>query len=132
MNNLRNNSAHLTKQDLSFDNLSNCTPPSELAIEVNYTSSVPTYHDWYVDSAVSGHVTSNRATLSNVGPSTSIGNVITANGDSLNVVGHATLSLDNNKSVSEVLYVPGIARNLISVGQLTNAGNVMVFDSKHC
>lgn len=99
---------------------------------MNYTGLVPTYHDWYVDSATTGHVTGDRTTLSNVAPSTFVGNVVTASGDFLNVAGLGTLSFDSNKAVPKVLYVSGITRNLISIGRLTDVGNMVIFYLKHC
>ncbi|XP_016690738.1 uncharacterized protein [Gossypium hirsutum] len=37
-----------------------------------------------------------------------------------------------NKTISEVLYVPGIDQNLLSVGQLLEKGYSLVFESKIC
>lgn len=112
-----------------------CPRHLELAAELNFTGAGPSYHDWYVDSGSSEHVTRDQRSLSNVAASTSSSSIITASGNSLDVAAQGTLTLDKNKAIDKVLYVPGLSKNLMSVGRLTDYGPVghfVVFDSKNC
>lgn len=42
------------------------------------------------------------------------------------------VSLSSNKDLPDVLYIPTISRNLLSIGKLTDQGHTVMFDSKHC
>lgn len=98
--NLRNShNANYAASDLSFDNLRASPPPSELAAELNFAGVGPSYHDWYVDSGSTGHITGDQRSLSNVAPSTSSSSIITASGSSLHVAAQGTLTLDKNEAI---------------------------------
>jgi hypothetical protein len=44
------------------------------------------------------------------------------------------VNLKNNvqKTISEVMFVPGIAANLLSVNKITKRGYILLFDDKQC
>lgn len=58
--------------------------------------------------------------------------VTTANGTKMPVVATGCTPISANKELSEVLYIPSMTRNLLSVGKLTDQGNTVLFSSDHC
>lgn len=104
--------------------------PNSNTVEVNL-SEFKSSHDWLIDSGASVHVTGNRDTLSKVVPYASSSNVITASGARIPVAGKGDTKIGGNKVVKKVLYVPGMTRNLLSVGQLTDEGYDIYFNSRH-
>lgn len=115
-------------EDYSADNASD---HSTEEVEANITQSD---QDWFVDSGASSHITGSRRALTNFAPampSTSNSSVSTANGARLAVAGQGTVTLYNNK-VNKVLYVPGISKNLVSVGKLADHGHHVLFTRREC
>jgi hypothetical protein len=88
-------------------------------------------NDWFFDSGASAHVTGNRDLLTDirVPPNSTITIV---GGKLLPVIGQDTAIIDNNKSVSRVLYVPGMIKNLLLVEKLADEGYLTLFGPKHC
>jgi hypothetical protein len=84
--------------------------------------------DWFLNSGASAHVTGNRDLLTDVrtGPNSTI---TTAAEKSLPIVGQGQAYL-NNKAVQRVLYVPGMCKNLISVGKFADQGHLTLFGAK--
>lgn len=90
--------------------------------------------DWYVDSGASSHMTPNVSLLSNC-KRTTINEILTANDEQMLVKcsGDAKLSLNAEEvSVNNVMYVPDLSANLLSVSQMVRAGNSLVFDKTGC
>ena len=85
---------------------------------------------WYFDSGCTSHMTGNKELLSNYrdkkGPKIRFGG-----GDKLLSVGTGDLLLGKLK-LKDVLYVKGLAYNLISQGQLTDKGYYMVSRAETC
>ena len=90
----------------------------------------PPPRNWYLDSGASTHVTGNRDLLTEIrrGPNSRI---TTANGRTLPVTAQGALTLSGNK-ISEVLYVPGLCKNLLSVGKFADTGHYTLFGPRHC
>lgn len=88
-------------------------------------------NNWYFDSGASTHVTGNKDLLSNIseGPTAKI---TTASGITLPVAAKGAINLPGNKSISNVLYVPGLCKNLLSIGKLADAGHYTLFGPKTC
>ena len=66
---------------------------------------------------------------------TTIIKVRIGNGDHLPVRGNGTIAILSNsgtKTISDVLYVPDIDQNLLSVGQLIGKGYKLNFEDNHC
>ncbi|CAM6117358.1 unnamed protein product [Calypogeia fissa] len=101
------------------------------SIDVNFTKS-PINNDWLVDSGASMHITGNRSTLSKFIPYSKTSKVTTALGTRIPIAGNGCTKFGRNKVVRQVLYVLGMQRNLLSVGQLTDLGHRVVFDSADC
>lgn len=91
--------------------------------------------DWYLDSGASKHVTGRKDLLRDVeGGSRS--RVSTAGGELLNVADKGTINFPTASGAiqfDEVLYVPGIAKNLLSVGSITDRRDKpkVLFDSQN-
>lgn len=107
---------------------------SRTELEANFTELIPRARssDWIIDSGASSHVSGTKDAFSNLNMPGSSGSVSTASGSKLPIIGQGTVHVDTNKSISNVLYVPGLQRNLMSVGTLTDAGHIVMFDSKSC
>lgn len=58
--------------------------------------------------------------------------MLTTNGTEMPTAGAGCIKLADNKTISDVLYVPSVTRNLLSVGKLADQGHTILFDSKHC
>jgi hypothetical protein len=56
--------------------------------------------------------------------------VPTAAGRVLPIVGQGIAKLDKNKAVNKVLYIPGMRKNLLSVGKFVDVGYLTLFGPK--
>jgi len=95
--------------------------------------------NWYLDSGATAHVTMDDEWLN--GKSRSTGEqVITANKDKLSALSTGDIDLqiineDEDVStikVKDVLYVPGISANLLSVSKIAKKGYSLIFNSQGC
>ena len=89
--------------------------------------------DWYVDSAASNHITAREDWLKNI-KETDVKEITIANNEKLSVKcsGQVEISTVVDKQlfnivVRDILCVPELSTNLLSVGQLTRNGNRVVF-----
>lgn len=89
---------------------------------------------WLVDSACSNHMTSNLELFKELedvgGMKVKIGN-----GDYMEVKGRGTIALETSsgtKMISNVLFVPEVDQNLLSVGQLLEKGFKLLFEDSMC
>lgn len=92
---------------------------------------------WYLDSCASSHMTSNRNWLQNVQETSS--SVITASNGKLTVVSKGTVKLNvqignkqNTVNAEDVLFVPELATNLLSVSKIINKGHKVIFTKRGC
>jgi hypothetical protein len=69
--------------------------------------------------------------LTELEPQAEHSRVRTASGQSLPVCGKGSVSFAQNK-VSDIYYVPGVAKNLLSIGSLADQGDTAEFNSKTC
>ncbi|KAM2946602.1 hypothetical protein COP2_029388 [Malus domestica] len=84
---------------------------------------------WYIDSACSNHMTSREELLVEINRSIKA-KVQVGTGVLVDVKGKGTLVIDTDKGkryIREVMLVPGIAENLLSVGQMTEHGYFLLF-----
>ncbi|CAH2099085.1 unnamed protein product [Euphydryas editha] len=94
---------------------------------------------WYIDSGASMHMTRHKQLLHNETVPL-VKTIKVANNKSLSVESSGQLSLDicddrgrSNKVVFQnVLYVPELATNLLSVSQIVNHGGLVKFNNKGC
>lgn len=95
--------------------------------------------DWYVDSGASSHLTSNRDWMTDVNYSGFAKEIIVANQNKIPVmccgnikITTSTEDSDYDITVENVLCVPKLSTNLLSVSQLIRQGNKVHFTSKGC
>lgn len=89
--------------------------------------------DWYIDSGATRHMTPHDDLLENTKNESD--KITAANGAQIKVTGSGngkfTLG-DGNVNVSNILHVPDLAVNLLSVSQIVKNGNTVVFDPDGC
>lgn len=92
--------------------------------------------DWYVDSGASTHMTTNENWLTNRLDSSSLPEIIVANETKVPVLCAGNVqfitSYDYEVTVRNVLCVPNLATNLLSVSELIKNGNSVVFQTGRC
>lgn len=94
--------------------------------------------EWYIDSGASMHMTCNEKWLKNI-EATTINEIIVANSKKMSVISKGDIQLNlktdkvsSNITIKNVLCVPGLITNLLSVSQIIKAGNVIEFKSDGC
>ncbi|KAM1746060.1 hypothetical protein ACFX11_012725 [Malus domestica] len=90
--------------------------------------------DWYIDSGCSNHMTGNVDLLVDVNTNVA-GKVQMPTGGLVNVAGIGSLEIETNrgrKYIREVMYLPGLKENLLSVGQMDEHGYYLVFGGGMC
>jgi hypothetical protein len=104
-------------------------------VELNLCETPSQTPSWYLDSGATHHVSGDSSAFSSIHP-TSGNHVRSAGGQSHKVAGVGNvdiqLSTGEIKSVSSVLYTPGITKNLISVGTLADQQKTLIFKSHGC
>lgn len=90
--------------------------------------------DWYLDSGASCHMTPNKNWLLDLKKSP-ISEIVAANNDKMPVNGTGSVKLrlnENEIEVKEVLHVPNLTTNLLSVAKIVQNGNTVIFDKSGC
>lgn len=90
--------------------------------------------EWYIDSGTSRHMSPYKKLFGNV-KSTALTKISIANNNKIDISGIGDVKIqlnDEHINVNQVLYVPELSSNLLSVHQMTNAGNKLVFDENGC
>ncbi|KAM1470398.1 hypothetical protein ACFX11_041122 [Malus domestica] len=90
--------------------------------------------EWYVDSGCSNHMTGDSKLLIDMKTNV-VGKVQMPTGELMNVAGFGTLMIDTSKGrkyVKDVMYLPGLKENLLSVGQMDEHGYYLLFGGKMC
>ena len=94
-----------------------------------------TEDEWFFDSGASSHVTGNPKLLSHMSSSTVL-HIRTAAGQAMPVAGQGSVNTTDSsgaiKTISQILYVPDVKTNLLSVGRLTDIGYTVVFETTQC
>ncbi|CAN6706781.1 unnamed protein product [Malus baccata var. baccata] len=90
--------------------------------------------DWYIDSGCSNHMTGNVDLLVDVNTNVA-GKVQMPTEVLVNVAGMGSLEIETNrgrKYIREVMYLPGLKENLLSVRQMDEYGYYLVFGGHMC
>lgn len=88
---------------------------------------------WFLDSACTQHMTSKAEFFSNLEPVS--GSVKMGNGEKVSITGKGTVAIHTSsgtKFISDVLLVPDLDQNLLSVGQMMQKGYSLTFKNNHC
>lgn len=89
-------------------------------------------YEWYFDSGASNHVTHQNEKLQDLSESNGKNSLLVGNGKRLSILASGSTQL-NNLNLPNVLYVPEITKNLLSVSKLTADNNALVeFDANYC
>ncbi|XP_074379364.1 retrovirus-related Pol polyprotein from transposon TNT 1-94 isoform X2 [Apium graveolens] len=89
---------------------------------------------WLIDSGCTNHMTYDRELFKDLNEAI-VSKVRVGNGAYIAVKGKGTVEIQCNtglKLISDVLYVPDIDQNLLSVSQLTEKGYKVLFDDNQC
>lgn len=89
---------------------------------------------WLIDSACTNHMTFDRDLFKELDTSF-ISKVKIGNGEYIAAEGKGTVAIETlkgTKFIREVLFVPDVSQNLLSVGQLLENGFKLFFESNHC
>jgi hypothetical protein len=104
-------------------------------VELNLLETLSETPSWYLDSGATHHVSGDSLAFSSIRPTSGI-HVRSAGGQSHKVAGVGNvdiqLSPEEIKNVPSVLYTPGITKNLLSVGMLTDQHKTLIFWANGC
>jgi hypothetical protein len=93
--------------------------------EVNNVDTTPSSTSWYLDSGASNHVSGNSSVFSSFSQSSGT-KITSAGGHTHDVTGMGSIAIrlpsGEIQKISHILYSPGIKKNLLSVGFLTDKG----------
>ncbi|KAK9068374.1 hypothetical protein SSX86_012487 [Deinandra increscens subsp. villosa] len=99
------------------------------AAQCNTGPSETTDPDWYVDSGASDHMSGMSNKMTNLKHKSGNSRVTFGDGNSLPVTHTGDSMIENNIKLKDVLLVPNIHKNLISVGKLTQTNDIDVLFS---
>lgn len=92
--------------------------------------------EWYVDSGASAHMTANKEWINNANFHPCLSEITVANNMKVPVLcsGDVLITTDRKYDITikDVLCVPSLTTNLLSVSQLIKNGNSVVFDDNNC
>ncbi|KAJ4713761.1 Retrovirus-related Pol polyprotein from transposon TNT 1-94 [Melia azedarach] len=98
------------------------------------SSEAPDKHSWLLDSGCTNHMTSNSEYFSTLDTTVRVP-VRLGNGDVIESAGKGTISIPTSKGIkfiNDVLLVPNLDQNLLSVGQMMHKGYSLFFKDKAC
>ncbi|CAL8151068.1 unnamed protein product [Prunus armeniaca] len=131
---------HLARDCIVNKNVqkANCVNQMEVTGNLFYanctTTEIKTNGEWYVDSGCSNHMTGNLELLVDVRTNVA-GKVQMPTGTLVSVAGIGSLRIDTAKGrkyIRDVMYLPGLKENLLSVGQMDEHGYCLVFGEGMC
>ena len=117
-----NESSILTVSDLEALLKQVISPSSSSSTALSVTSG----NSWLFDSACCNHMTSQISLLSNTSPIHSLPSIQTTNGSCMPITHIGTVAT-SNLSLFDTYFVPSLALNLVSVGQLCDLGLIVLF-----
>jgi hypothetical protein len=121
--------ANMAETHTCSDSYAQAPPDRHQALAVELYS--PPIPDWILDSGASAHVTRERNLLFEIRIVPTLA-VTTVGGHALPIVGQGIAHINKNKEVHSILYIPGMRKNLLSVGKLADDGNYTLFGPRHC
>ena len=100
-------------------------------------SSINSSLDWYLDSGTSQHMSPIKSLLRNYETLTSPRSILLGDNSTQNAIGYGSvllqLSTGQKLLINDILFVPGLAKNLVSVTQITSTGNtIIIFTHDYC
>lgn len=104
------------------------------ALNAVYLSHNSNKHEWFIDSGASQHMTPYDDLFQNQ-QSTSVSEIITANSEKVPVKSAGEINVNVNDreiNIKNVLLVPKLSANLLSVSEMVSNGNELVFNKNGC
>ena len=86
---------------------------------------------WYLDSGCSRHISGNEALFTEI-KKKKYGNVTFGDNKAGKIIGIGKIGKDPSNSLENVYLVEGLKFNLLSISQLCDKGNNVIFNSSHC
>ena len=86
---------------------------------------------WYIDNGCSHHMTGDKSKMESLKKNKD-GKVILSNDAPTKVLGKGRAIINKNRKEVDTLLVQGLKQNILSVGQMADKGNVIVFTSTKC
>lgn len=125
-----------TSEDTSSTNKgNNSVNLNLLSKDIALTNAVCGNDTWILDSGCSSHMTNRKDWMSDFSPNVK-SEITTANNEKIysDGVGNVNVTFNDNvnKVITDTLYVPNVAANLLSVSKVTAKGYVLVFDINKC
>jgi hypothetical protein len=114
-------------------NVTETEDSEELLFMVNTTRSSEDGDTWFIDSGCTQHMTSKPGLFSELKPAA--GSVKIGNGQKVAIKGRGTVKIHTAtgiKYISDVLLVPELDQNLLSVGQMIEKGYCLLFKEGSC
>ena len=106
------------------------------AFSVVFLSGEYSRNEWYVDSGASAHMTANKEWIKHANYTPCLSEITVANNTKVPVLcsGNVRISTNCNYDimVKDVLCIPSLTTNLLSVNQLIKNGNKVVFEASQC
>lgn len=87
--------------------------------------------EWYISNECSHHMTGDKSKMESLKKNQD-GKVILSNDAPTKVLGKGRDIINKNRKVVDTLLVQGLKQNILSVGQMADKGNVIVFTSTKC
>lgn len=117
-------------EDLSFSDESIEAALAARAVDTNQN------HEWVLDSSASRHFANNPDMFTNLEQDRSHSIVTSASGHDhvIQVRGSVEIPMPNGEiqTIKDVRYVSGLNENLLSIGQITDSGNLVLFTKSMC
>ena len=115
------------KSDFAFVNLT---------AENDSSSKVAVDHEWYIDSAATKHMSNKRSVLQNFIKYEAPTQVFLGDESNILAFGEGQLRLPTANgtclALKQVLWVPKLSKNLLSVPTMTKSGSQVIFDKDKC
>ena len=86
---------------------------------------------WYLDSGCSKHMTGDASKFLWIKPSKG-GNVVFGDNNKGKIIGIGSVGKDSSNSIDDVSLVTLLKHNLLSISQLCDKGNRVIFEPKEC
>ena len=125
-----NISASFVEEDYAFLTISDINDNENFSFNSSHSDV------WYFDSGASKHITSKRSLFTELKPTSFEKKVTCANDQSHFIKGVGSISIcavDGTEfTLSNILYVPGITKNLLSISAFSKCGYHIIFDDNRC
>ena len=107
----------------------------EFSLVTDHSYSASTSNTWYIDSGASSHMTGAREMFFELSQTETNVEVVLGDDLALRPVGHGTITFQRESMspmvLRDVLYVPGLKKNLVSVSMIEDQGLGMSFLDGH-